>query len=92
MAHPQANGQVEAINKIIKSTIKKRLTKAKGNWVDELPLALWAYMTTHKTTTGHTPFTLAYGSEAMIPVELEFPSHRRQNFDQKQNEQPYSNR
>ena len=80
MAHPQANGQVEAINKILKSTIKKCLEKAKGNWVDELPFALWAYRTTHKTATGHTPFSLALGSEAMIPVELEVPTHRRIYF------------
>ena len=87
MAHPQANRQVEAVNKIIKSTIKKQLEKAKGGWVDKLPLALWAYRTTHKTTTGHTPFSLAYGSEAMIPMEIEVPSHRRIHFNQAENEE-----
>ena len=86
VSHPQANGQVEAVNKIIKSTIKKQLERAKGGWVDKLPLALWAYITTHKTATGHTPFSLAYGSEAMIPVETEVPSHRRIHFNQAENE------
>ena len=86
MAHPQANRQVEARNKIIKSTIKKQLEKAKGGWVDKLPLALWAHRTTHKTATGHTPFSLAYGSEAMILVETEVPSHRRIHFNQTKNE------
>jgi len=43
VAHPQENGQVEAVNKILKSTIKKQLEKAKGGWVDKLPFALWAY-------------------------------------------------
>ena len=86
VAHPQANGQVEAVNKIIKSTIKKQLERAKGGWVDKLPLALWAYRTTHKTATGHTPFSLAYGSEAMISVEIEVPSHRRIHFNQAENE------
>ena len=86
MAHPQTNGQVEAVNKIIKSAIKKQLEKAKGGWVDKLPLALWAYRTTHKTATGHTPFSLAYGSEAMIPVETKVPSHRRIHFNQDENE------
>ena len=86
MAHPQANEQVEGVNKIIKSTIKKQLEKAKGGWVDKLPLALWAYRTIHKTATGHTPFSLAYGSEAMIPVEIEVPSHRRIHLNQAENE------
>ncbi|BFG15771.1 hypothetical protein CerSpe_020450 [Prunus speciosa] len=29
-AHPQSNGQVEAMNKIIKKTLKTKLDKAKG--------------------------------------------------------------
>ena len=81
VAHPQSNGQVEAINKVIKSILKKRLERAKAKWVDELPLALWAYRTTFKTATGHTPFSLSFGSEAVFPVELEVPSHRVTYYD-----------
>ena len=69
-AHPQSNGQVEAANKIIKRLLKTRLGAKKGVWVDELPGVLWAYMTTHKTTTGETPFALAFGHEAIVPVEI----------------------
>ena len=46
-----------------------------------MPLALWAYRTTFKTATGHTPFSLSFGSEAVIPVELEVPSHRVTYYD-----------
>ena len=48
-------------------------------------MALWAYRTTHKTATGHTPFSLSYGSEAVIPVELEVRSHRATYYDPKTN-------
>ena len=58
---------------------------AGGKWVDELPMALWAYRTTHKTTTGHTPFSLSYGSEAVILVEMEVHSHRVTYYDPKTN-------
>ncbi|KAL5565597.1 hypothetical protein UlMin_028761 [Ulmus minor] len=44
-AYPKSNGQVEAVNKTIKQTLKKKLEKSKGAWVDELPLVLWAYRT-----------------------------------------------
>jgi len=88
ITHPQLNGQVEAVNKIIKSIIKKRLERVGGKWVDELPLALWTYRTTHKTATGHTPFALTYSSEAVIPVELEVPSHQVTYYDPKNQPEP----
>ena len=37
VAHPQANGQVEAVNKTLKSSLKKKLEEAKGRWPEELP-------------------------------------------------------
>ena len=46
LAHPQNNGQAEAINKTILNGLKRRLDGAKGNWAKELPNALWAYRTT----------------------------------------------
>ena len=56
VAHPQTNGHVEAVNKMLKSTLKKRLGQVKGAWPEELPKALWSYRTTTRTTTGHSPF------------------------------------
>ena len=55
---------------------KKGLEKAKGLWAYELPGVLWAYRTTAKTSTGETPFSLAYGTEAVIHVECGIPSVR----------------
>ena len=34
--HPQTNGQVEAVNKIIKFNLKTKLKERKGLWVEEL--------------------------------------------------------
>ena len=76
VAHPQANGQVESINKQIVDGIKARLGTARRGWVDELPSILWAHRTMPKTSTGKTPFSLVYGSEAVIPAELGLPSPR----------------
>ena len=36
LTYPQGNGQVEAINKVIVSGLKKKLDDAKGKWVEEL--------------------------------------------------------
>jgi len=54
--------------------------------VDELPTALWAYRTSYKTAMGHTPFSLAYGSETMPPVDTIVPSHRRIHYNAEENE------
>ncbi|XP_070014398.1 uncharacterized protein [Nicotiana sylvestris] len=78
--HPVGNGQAELTNKVIINNLKKRLEEPKGNWPELLPGVLWAYHTTTKTSTGETPFSLVYGVEALIPVEIGEPSslHKRQ--------------
>ncbi|KAI5351522.1 hypothetical protein L3X38_004413 [Prunus dulcis] len=68
-AHPQSNGQVEAINKIVKKLLKRQLDKAKGAWPEKLPEALWAIRTSYRTSTGETPFSMAFGSEAVDSYE-----------------------
>ena len=65
----QSNGQAEVINKTLLDYLKKRLTSARGKWVDKLPIMLWAYCTTPKQPTGETPYALAFGAEALIPIE-----------------------
>ena len=37
VAHPQSNGQVEAVNKTTKLNLENKLLGCKGSWVDELP-------------------------------------------------------
>ena len=37
---------------------------------------LWAYRTTRKSATQETPFALAFGTEAVAPVEVELKSPR----------------
>ena len=43
---------------------------------------MWAYRTTARTPTGETPFRLTYGTEAVIPVEVEIISMRREFFQE----------
>ena len=41
-----------------------------------LPFALHGYRTSVHTSTGATPFSLVYGMEAVLLVEIEIPSLR----------------
>ena len=74
--YPQSNGLAESSNKTIINSLRKRLELAKGRWVEELPGVLWAYRTTPRTATGESPFSLVYGTEAVIPTELSIPTLR----------------
>ena len=52
-----------------------------------MPSVLWAYRTTVRTPTGETPFQLAYGSDAIILVEVGLTSYRVRNHDEGRNDE-----
>ncbi|KAA3483412.1 rve domain-containing protein [Gossypium australe] len=62
--------------------------EAKGTWPEELPGTLWALQTTAHTVIGETTFSLVYGTEAVIPVEIGMRSHRTQHFEEGVNQEP----
>ena len=67
------NGAVEASNKNIKKIIQKMVVTYK-DWNEMLPFSLHGYRTFVYTSTGATPFSLIYGMEAVLPIEVEIPS------------------
>ena len=66
--------------------IKTRLEGAKGIWLYELPSVLWAYKTIVRTPIGETPFNLAYGSDVVIPAEVDLTSYRVAHYNNEENE------
>ncbi|KAK0580846.1 hypothetical protein LWI29_006961 [Acer saccharum] len=75
----------EAVNKVIKHTLKAKLEAKKGSWVDKLPEVLWAYRTTVRSSTGETHFAMAFGTKVVIPAEITFTSHRVQLYSLEHN-------
>ncbi len=41
-----------------------------------LPIALWAYRTTYKVSTQHTPYKLIYGLMPLLPTKFIVPTNR----------------
>jgi len=60
--YPQANGQVEAINKVLKGMLQRMIGVHKQSWHLILYSALWAYRIS------------VYGLEAILPVQCEISS------------------
>ena len=75
MYRSQTNRAIEATNKNIKRILWKTVETSQ-DWSKKLPFALWAYQTSFHTSTGATPYSLVYGMEAVIPVEIEMGSLR----------------
>ena len=76
--YPQANGLAESTNKILQTILKKIVNENRTDWDDKLQSALWAYRTTFKTSIQSTPFRMAFGLEAVMPIEFQVPSLRVQ--------------
>jgi hypothetical protein len=66
--YPQDNGQVEAINKVLKTMIQWMVRENKTSWHLQLFSTLWAYWTSVKTATGFNPFQLVYDIEVVLPI------------------------
>nr|GEW38594.1 hypothetical protein [Tanacetum cinerariifolium] len=54
----------------------KQLDERSKNWLEETSHALRAHHTVIKSRNGETPFSLTYGTKAVIPVEIGMPTLR----------------
>ena len=72
---PKMNGVVEVTNKNVKKIIAKA-TETYKEWHEKLPFALHTYRTGVRTSTGATLYSLVYGMEAVLPIEVKIPSLR----------------
>ena len=66
--YPQANGQAESTNKVIKTTLTKMVNANRTKWDTKLHAALWAYRTAYKISTKQIPFSLVSRTEALLPL------------------------
>ena len=67
----------------LKPRIFNRLNKFGARWLAELPAVLWSLRTTPSRATGYTPFFMVYGSEAILPTDLDYGAPRIRAYDEK---------
>jgi transposase InsO family protein len=59
--HPQTNGQVERFNSTFSTQLAKYNDDERDDWNDYLSAIVYAYNTSVHSTTGFTPYELAFG-------------------------------
>ncbi|XP_021297798.1 uncharacterized protein K02A2.6-like [Herrania umbratica] len=74
--YSKENGQAEATNKTSLKIISRMVHEKLKMWHDALPVALWAYRTSKRGLTKATPFSLVYGTKAVLLAKILVPSTR----------------
>ena len=67
--HPETNGMLERMHGTLGPMLRKSVEKG-GDWVKQLPFALFALRTLPHRDTGISPYELIYGRLARTPLDL----------------------
>ncbi|GKD93877.1 reverse transcriptase domain-containing protein [Tanacetum coccineum] len=78
---------IVAMDYFMKWIEEKAVATITGNQIKELPHVLWAHRTMIKSSHGDTPFSLTYGTEAVIPAEIGMPIYRTAAVDTVHNDE-----
>ncbi|CAL1411756.1 unnamed protein product [Linum trigynum] len=74
--YAQADGQAEASNKVMKNILTKMIEDNPRQWHGILSEPMWPYRMSPRISTRVCPFSLTYGHEAFLPVEVTVTSLR----------------
>ncbi|XP_026442457.1 uncharacterized protein LOC113342003 [Papaver somniferum] len=72
----EGNGQAEATNKTLLRILSRTVHDHHGSWHEHIPLALWVYGISKRSSTRAYPYSLAYGEDAILPAEISIRSAR----------------
>ena len=75
--HLQTNGAVKRVHQTLRRMIAKMDPKKRAKWPSHLGPILIAYNATRSLITGYSPYFLMFGHQPRLPVDLLFPTVRR---------------
>ncbi|XP_048229098.1 uncharacterized protein LOC125369869 [Ricinus communis] len=74
--YAHANRQAKASNKVLVSILGKMIEENPRDWHRLLSKTLWAYRTSKINATSVSPFTLTFGHDVVLPMEVVVSSLR----------------
>ena len=75
--HLQTNGAIERVHQTLRRMIAKMDPEKRAKWPSHLGPILFAYDATRSLITGYSPYFLMFGHQPRLPVDLLFPTVRR---------------
>ena len=80
--HPQTNGTIKRVHQTLRRMIAKMDPKKRAKWPSHLGPILIAYNATRSLITDYSPYFLMFGCRPRLPVDLLFPTIRRDENSQ----------
>jgi len=71
--NPRSN-KVERLHRVLGNILRSDQTGPVCQWVQKVPMALFAYRTTVSNVTGVTPFRAVFGADSRVPLDVVFPT------------------
>ena len=68
--HPAGNRHVENTNKTVKNLLMAKVDSEPETWDQHLGPCLMAYRSSEHSSTGYTPFSLMFGREVRLPLDV----------------------
>ena len=75
--HPQTNSAIKRVHQTLRRRIAKMDPDKRAKWPSHLGPILIAYNATRSLITGYSPYFLMFGRQPRLPVDLLFPTVRR---------------
>ena len=82
--HPQTDGQMEVVNKILSTLLRALIQRNLKNWEECLPHVEFAYNRSVHGATNHSPFEVVYGFNPLTPMDLVPLPMEKANLEGKQ--------
>ena len=72
--HPQTDGQLERMNKVIAQILRALVSRRQNDWVEHMPAVQFSINNTVNESTGYSPAQIVYGRDPISVINHQIPT------------------